>query len=73
MKSRGWEEEVKAILVLLTRVLERPGQLPLSEAQRGLVGTVRDQLTAMVGRCQVTTGERTWLIWTARALLVAVF
>ncbi len=66
-------EEAKTTQMLLGRVLERPTAIPMSEAQRESVRKAHDRLTAIVGRGKVTPEERTWLVWTARALMLSVF
>jgi hypothetical protein len=66
-------DEAKSILALLTRVLERPVTVQLSPDQRAGVQSARDRLLAIVGRGVMTLEERTWLVWTGRKLLLAVF
>jgi hypothetical protein len=66
-------DEARTVLALLTRALERPETLRLSDAQRAGVQSARDRLAAVVARGAVTAEERTWLVWTARKLLVTVF
>jgi hypothetical protein len=65
--------EVRTLLRLLTRVLERPRAVRLSEAQRARLGDVAKRLKEMLARGRVTATERTWLVWTARLMLVTVF
>jgi Zn-dependent M28 family amino/carboxypeptidase len=66
-------EEVNSIQVLISRVLSHPHIYPLTDKQKEQVTEVRDRLTAIQRRGTVTTAERTWLVWTARLLLVTVF
>lgn len=66
-------EEVRTILALVARVLQSPQSFPLSERQRTLVGGVEKRLQDMVRRREYTRGDRTWLVWTARLLMVSVF
>lgn len=66
-------DEVKTVLLLVTRVLERPEVYPLSGGQREIVRGVQERLAGIVERGTVTRGERTWLVWAARLLLTAVF
>jgi hypothetical protein len=66
-------DEVRTILTLASRVLARPFAYPLTERQRSLVGGVAQRLTEIVGRGRITPSERTWLVWTARVLLITVF
>jgi hypothetical protein len=66
-------DEVRTTLFLIRRVLARPNAYPLSSGQRATVEGVRDRLTAILDRGQVTQAERTWLVWTARFLMATVF
>jgi hypothetical protein len=66
-------EEVRTILLLVSRVLAKPEVYPLTNKQRELVGGVEERLTGIVQRGKVTSAERTWLLWTARLLLATVF
>lgn len=66
-------DEVRTVLTLVTRALENPNRCRLSDDQRTLVGGVRDKLAAIQDRGKVTSTERTWLLWTARQLLMTVF
>ncbi len=66
-------EEVHTILVLVQRVLAEPGRYPLSAKQRDLVGGVEKRLANILDRGKVTSEERSWLVRTARLLLLTVF
>jgi hypothetical protein len=66
-------EEARTVQTLVTRVLERPKAYPLSIAQRQVVRGAQEKLAGILERGAVTSGERTWLVWTARLLLVTVF
>jgi hypothetical protein len=66
-------DEVHTILTLVSRVLARPRTYPLTERQRVMMGGVEQRLTEIVERGQITPSERTWLVWTARVLLITVF
>ncbi|MCC6416750.1 MAG: M20/M25/M40 family metallo-hydrolase [Gemmataceae bacterium] len=66
-------DEVRTIHALVTRVLENPGSYPLSERQRSMVAGIDRRLGEIVARGAFTRTERTWLIWTAKLLLVSVF
>jgi Peptidase family M28 len=66
-------EEVHTILTLVSRVLANPSAYPLTDRQRSLVGGVEQRLTGIAERGQITESERSWLVWTARLLLVSVF
>ncbi len=66
-------DEAQTLLMLLYRVLNNPRIYPLTEPQRDQVTGVRDRLQAISQRGAVTVAERTWLVWTARLLLVTVF
>jgi hypothetical protein len=66
-------DEVKTILTLLKRVLEKPEIYPLTLKQHDLVGGVQDKLAGIMERGKVTTDERNWLVWTTRLLLTTVF
>lgn len=65
--------EVRTILTLIRRVLANPRSFALSKKQRDLVGGVETRLAGIVERGNVTSGERTWLVWTARLLMATVF
>jgi hypothetical protein len=66
-------EEAKTVLCLVTRVLDRPAAYPLSGTQRELLRGTQDRLTGIVKRGAITSGERQWLVWSARLLLATVF
>lgn len=66
-------EEARTVYLLVARVLEHPDVYPLKESQRESVRSVRDKLRGVLDRGKVTAEERTWLVWTARLLLVTVF
>ncbi len=65
--------EARTVLTLVTRALAHPDRCVLSPEQRELVGGVRDRLAGIVARGTITPAERTWLVWTARRLLLTVF
>lgn len=65
--------EVQTMRELLKRVLDHPKALPLTEQQLRVVGTVERRLAAILERGTISASERSWLIWTARILLVTVF
>jgi hypothetical protein len=74
--GRGSEpdlEEARTVQTLVTRVLDRPKVYPLSVGQRQVVRGAQEKLAGILERGAVTGGERTWLVWTARLLLVTVF
>jgi Zn-dependent M28 family amino/carboxypeptidase len=66
-------DEVRTLLVLVSRVLQNPQVYPLTRQQRDLVGGVERRLTEIADRGRITTEERAWLVRTARLLLAAVF
>jgi Zn-dependent M28 family amino/carboxypeptidase len=66
-------EEVRTVLALVTRALEQPRRCVLTGEQRDMIRGVRDRLAGILKRGQVTVAERTWLVWTARQLLLTVF
>jgi hypothetical protein len=66
-------DEVKAIQALVARVLENPKSYPLSERQRSMVSGVERRLAEIVRRGEYSRTERTWLVWTARLLMVSIF
>jgi hypothetical protein len=80
-EAPAWDEnglgpdlnEVRTISVLLSRVLEHPQCYPLTQEQRVIVKSIQARLGAIIERGQVTSGERTWLVWTARLLMVTLF
>jgi Peptidase family M28 len=65
--------EVETISLLLSRVLAHPGVYPLTSDQRVIVESIVDRLGAIRQRGHITSGERTWLVWTARLLMVTLF
>lgn len=66
-------EEVRTVQELVRRVLDRPDVYPLNAAKREAVRGVQRKLAGILERGRITRGERTWLVWTARILLVTVF
>jgi len=66
-------DEARTVHVLLSRVLSRPKAFPLADKQRELVSKAQERLAGMIGRGKVTDSERTWLVWTARFLMLTVF
>jgi Peptidase family M28 len=66
-------DEARTVLLLLTRVLERPKTVSLTAERRATVEATRDRLAGIVDRGRMTAGERTWLVWTARLLMATVF
>jgi hypothetical protein len=66
-------DEVRTVSVLVQRVLASPNRYPLTPAQRDLMSGVEKRLAGILDRGRVTEDERTWLIRTARFLLVTVF
>ncbi len=77
----GWDErdagtdldEIRTVLVLVRRVLEHPEIFPLTNAKRDLVDGVKQRLAKILASGEVTADDRTWLMWSARMLLVTVF
>jgi hypothetical protein len=65
--------EAETVHRLLARLLERPKDFPLNADQKAAVTGARDRLKEIIGRGKVTEEERTWLVRTARALMVSVF
>jgi hypothetical protein len=66
-------EEARTVLALLARALERTKDFSMTEGQRASVQAAHDRLAPIVAQGRVTPDERTWLVWTARRLLVTVF
>jgi hypothetical protein len=66
-------DEVRTVLLLTTRVLDKPKPFPLTDKQRALVQTTRDKLDEIAKRGQVSVAERTWLLWTARLMIASIF
>jgi hypothetical protein len=66
-------DEVRTILTLVSRVLANPRAYPLTDRQHTLMANVEQRLTGIAGRGQITASERSWLLWTARVLLISVF
>jgi hypothetical protein len=65
-------DEARTVLAVLTRMLARPKVVSLTSDQRARVEAARDRLEGIVGRGQVTSQERTWLVWTTRLLIATV-
>jgi hypothetical protein len=72
-RSEPDADEARTVLLLLTRVLERPAEHPMSAEQLNTVRRAQSRLQEIVRREKVTPEERTWLVWTARYLMVSVF
>jgi hypothetical protein len=66
-------DEVRTVLVLVQRALAQPGRCPLTLKQRELVTGVEKRLAGILDRGHVTDDERSWLVRTARLLLLTVF
>ena len=65
-------DEVRTILIIVDRMLNKPDVFPLTEKQQSLVKSFRDKLAAMVERGNVTQSERTTLLWTSRLLMATL-
>jgi hypothetical protein len=65
--------EVATVRLLLDRTLDNPDIVKLSDNQREQVTVVRDKLKAIEERKTITADERTWLVNTARILMLTVF
>jgi len=65
--------EVATVRLLLDRTLDKPDIMKLSENQREQVTAVRDKLKAIEDRKTITADERSWLVNTARILMLTVF
>jgi hypothetical protein len=66
-------DEARTVLELVSRVLKKPDSYWLTEKQRVMVGRVEKRLNAILERGKITSAERTWLVWTARILMLTVF
>jgi Zn-dependent M28 family amino/carboxypeptidase len=66
-------DEIRTVRVLVRRVLDKPDLYPLSAKKRELVEGVESRLTKIVDKGEVSTEDRSWLLWTARLLLATVF
>jgi hypothetical protein len=66
-------DEVRTVRELVQRVLARPEKYPLTERKRELVRGVEQRLSAILERGMFTEDDRSWLLWTARLLLITVF
>jgi hypothetical protein len=66
-------DEARTVLALLTRVLERPETVRLSDEKRSSVQSARDRLAAIIARGTVNSDERSWLVRTAWTLILNVF
>ena len=64
---------MRTLLTLLQRVLSKGDVYPLADDQREQVSGVEKRLAGIVARGCITSEERSWLVWTARLLLVTVF
>ena len=58
---------------LVSRVLGNPKAYPLTERQRALVSGVEKRLSDILERGEFTRSERTWLVWTAKLMMMSVF
>jgi hypothetical protein len=65
--------EVDTILTVVSRVLANPNAYPLTERQRAVLVNIERRLAEISARRQITASERTWLLWTARVLMISVF
>jgi hypothetical protein len=66
-------DEVRTFRVLARRVLDKPELYPLAAKKREQLEGVEKRLTKILGSGEVTSDDRTWLLWTARLLLATVF
>jgi hypothetical protein len=66
-------DEIRTVRVLVRRVLAKPELYPLPQKQRELVEGVEKRLTRIMDAGEVSSEDRTWLLWTARLLLATVF
>jgi Peptidase family M28 len=66
-------EEVQTLLTLVSRALSNPRAYPLTERQHAQLVSVQERLTGIAARGRITPAERSWLLWTARGLLISVF
>jgi len=66
-------DEIHTVAVLVGRVLKRQDLYPLSEKKREMVQSVANRLATILQHGKVSAGDRTWLLWNARLLLVTVF
>ena len=80
-ESPTWDEdglppdlnEMETVSAILIRVLENPAAYPLTAEQRVIVGNIHGRMAEILARGRVSAGERTWLVWTARLLMVTLF
>jgi hypothetical protein len=66
-------EEIRTVLVLLHRVLEKPDKWPLSDKSRELVQGAAKKLGEILKSGQVTAEDRNWLLLTGRLLMATCF
>jgi hypothetical protein len=66
-------DEVRTVLLLISRLLKQSQTHPLSDKQRDVARQAQQRLADILKRGTVTAGERTWLVWTARLLLATIF
>ncbi|MBY0527559.1 MAG: M20/M25/M40 family metallo-hydrolase [Gemmataceae bacterium] len=66
-------DEARTVMVLVSRSLEASKKFTLNDQQRTTVAGVRDRLEGILSRGKITAAERSWLVWTARMLLVTVY
>jgi hypothetical protein len=66
-------DEIRTVRVLVRRVLDKPELYPLTPKKRELVEGVENRLTKILDKGEVSTEDRSWLLWTARLLLATVF
>ena len=66
-------DEVNTIRILCQRLLKEPDAINLSKGQQRFIGGMESRLATILDRGRMSAGDRTWLVWTSRYLLVSVF
>jgi hypothetical protein len=66
-------DEARTVHTLVRKTLDAGKRFPLTAAQRGLMEGVEKRLSEILERGKVTAEERSWLVSTARTLLLSVY
>jgi Zn-dependent M28 family amino/carboxypeptidase len=65
--------EVVTIHTLVSRVLKSPQSYPVTAQQHKVLVNVEKKLSGIIAAGSITPGERLWLNWTTKMLLLTVF
>jgi hypothetical protein len=64
---------MRTVLVLLQCVLDKPEMIALSDKNRDLVKDATQMLGELLKRGAVTEDDRSWLLFTGRLMMEAIF